>query len=60
MEGVTYESNMSLLDEVNYNGPSMESETDDVVIVFYDLETGGFDLARHDILQVCMKSAEKI
>lgn len=57
-EGTVYESNMSLLSEVNLKAPIMETE--DFTIIFYDLETGGLDILRHDILQICMKSGEKV
>lgn len=61
-EGKTYDSNMSLFN----NPPNFKecvSECDDceilenseLAVVVFDLETGGFDVQRHDILQICAK-----
>lgn len=55
-----YESNTSFFDSVKPKDCILELEkltsfkTDDIVVVFYDLETGGFDLMLHDILQIAM------
>ena len=46
-------SNTSLIKEIDIEIPFSTSE---IEIVFFDLETGGFDPHRYDILQICMIS----
>lgn len=63
----TYQSNVTLLDHVapvdcltTIQSPDcVQYGTGDIAIVFYDIETGGFDL-NHDILQICMSTANYV
>ena len=65
VEGQTYHRNMELLssrsDVINcssfcFSEDVFDLSTDDLVIVFFDIETGGLKLS-DDILQICMKYA---
>lgn len=66
LEGVTYQTGMPLIE--NPTVDECVTITEDytlfprhpAAIVFYDIETGGFDLLRHDILQLCVKFEDKI
>lgn len=58
----TYQSDIALFDNYDQNFPIIEElstcetfSTEDISIVFFDLETGGFSPTK-DILQVAMKS----
>lgn len=61
-EGQTYSSNMTLFDNpptfqncISEDDDCGQLENADVAVVFFDLETGGFDVRRHDILQISAK-----
>ena len=49
-------NNVSLIEE---NDMIMSFSTTDIEIVFFDLETGGFDAYKHGILQICIIMSEK-
>ena len=64
--GITYRGHIALLENPKSADCVVEVkefysfDTVDPVIVFYDFETGGFNMNRHDILQICFKFAKKI
>lgn len=65
-EGVLYESGISLFENTKTAECITECQEftlfskNPAAIVFYDIETGGFDLLRHEIIQICLKFEDKV
>lgn len=65
-ENFTYKSSVSLFEEEKSNECVMHTEEftlfprNQASVVFFDIETGGLDFFRHEIIQICVKFQDKI